>query len=88
MREVSIPAHSDMLKRKFSGASVSSVTNFVHSSTTLAGTVAETVVECSNSSSSAANFIKTKTTAAVLGSGEAANNNNITINSCASTDRA
>ena len=66
---------------------MSSVTNFVHSSTTLAGTVAETVVECSNSSSSAANFIKTKTTAAVL-AGESANNNNITINSCASTDRA
>ena len=79
-----------MLVRKFSSGSMdrtSTVTNFVHSSTTLAGTVTETVVECSNSSCSVANIIEAKTTAAVL-SGESANKNNITINSCASTDKA
>ena len=79
-----------MLVRKFSSGSMdrtSTVTNFVHSSTTLGGTVAETVVECSNSSCSVANIIETKTTAAVL-NGDSANNNNITINSLASTDKA
>ena len=78
-----------MLVRKFSSGSMdrtSTVTNFVHSSTTLGGTVAETVVECSTSSCSVANIIETKTTAAVVG--ESANNNNITINSCTSTDKA
>ena len=59
-KKSAIPTLSEMLMRKFSSGSMdrtSTVTNFVHSSTTLGGTVAETVVECSNSSCSVANLI-------------------------------
>ena len=65
----------------------STVTNYMQSSTTLGGTLAETVLECSNSGCSVANIIETKTTATAV-RGDTTNNNNITINSCASTDKA